>query len=612
MNNSRTKKNTMSAAFLATVLLLGSTHTAFAATTFTRDLALGASGNDVTALQQMLIKENFSIPSGPTGYFGAQTKAALASYQAAHNIVPAAGYFGPTTRASVNASGDTGTDTNGTTTPPTGTLSGGEATLRSFDLVSGNDLDEGDTNQEIAVAEFDVKGGDVRVQRITLEVTGDNASLSTQPWRYLDTLAVYNGSKKVGSIDVGSKNDWDKDGTTYVVDIPVDTIIKAGKSAELSIRADAQSSIDSGNLNQTFSLIIPKNGIRVIDGERIQHYVGSDTDIVRVGFNGEDSGKLSLREASDNPEAGVIVADNRDMSDKADVLAFEVRNANDAEVDLTDLTVRVNAEFAGSSVAGEDVDNIIRRATLELDGKTYQGKMQNADSGAYEGSIVFKNLKTSVAGDDTIDGVITVELYGSDNRYDSGAILTFDLLSADVKAEGNRSGDDSEVTGSVLGNEMTVTTESGISLSGRSTAAVVTTPSSGTTPSFGTYTLRFDVTAVGDDVFIPRSVAVDGAATTTAGVRVVNISTPYVGSVSTLITSSAKQYNNDFFVVREGDTKTFTVNVVLLDPQTVGYYQLGIDFVQFSSTGSDVNTLQKLEVDQNKQSFSTDPIYIPE
>lgn len=68
---------------------------------FNRDLDLGATGPDVTALQTWLIGKGFAIPAGATGWFGAQTQAALAAYQAANGISPAAGYFGPKTRAVV-------------------------------------------------------------------------------------------------------------------------------------------------------------------------------------------------------------------------------------------------------------------------------------------------------------------------------------------------------------------------------------------------------------------------------------------------------------------------------------------------------------------------------
>jgi hypothetical protein len=70
---------------------------------FTRDLHLGMSGDDVTALQQFLIDNGYAIPAGATGYFGLQTQAALAKFQSDHGIAPAVGYFGPVTRALVNS-----------------------------------------------------------------------------------------------------------------------------------------------------------------------------------------------------------------------------------------------------------------------------------------------------------------------------------------------------------------------------------------------------------------------------------------------------------------------------------------------------------------------------
>jgi ELWxxDGT repeat protein len=75
---------------------------------FTRNLKIGMTGEDVKALQQFLNSKGFTVsPSGPgskgneTQMFGALTKNALAKFQAANNITPAAGYFGPITRALV-------------------------------------------------------------------------------------------------------------------------------------------------------------------------------------------------------------------------------------------------------------------------------------------------------------------------------------------------------------------------------------------------------------------------------------------------------------------------------------------------------------------------------
>jgi|GEM_PF-6279649 hypothetical protein len=65
----------------------------------TVDLTVGSTGSAVTCLQQNLIAAGYSIPAGATGYFGAQTKAAVSSWQAAAGVSPAAGYFGPISRA---------------------------------------------------------------------------------------------------------------------------------------------------------------------------------------------------------------------------------------------------------------------------------------------------------------------------------------------------------------------------------------------------------------------------------------------------------------------------------------------------------------------------------
>lgn len=75
---------------------------------FTKDLWLGVMLNDVKELQKYLNKKGFLVatsgngsPGNETTYFGARTEAALKKFQAANGILPAAGYFGPLTRAYV-------------------------------------------------------------------------------------------------------------------------------------------------------------------------------------------------------------------------------------------------------------------------------------------------------------------------------------------------------------------------------------------------------------------------------------------------------------------------------------------------------------------------------
>ncbi|HEX5774991.1 MAG TPA: heparin lyase I family protein [Candidatus Paceibacterota bacterium] len=99
------------------------------------DLALGASGTDVLALQEFLLDDGHTIPAGATGYFGTQTQAALAAYQQSRGITPAAGYFGPLTRVVVAA-------TEGSDLASAAAPDNTAATVLTRDLVEGDTGDE--------------------------------------------------------------------------------------------------------------------------------------------------------------------------------------------------------------------------------------------------------------------------------------------------------------------------------------------------------------------------------------------------------------------------------------------------------------------------------------
>jgi uncharacterized repeat protein (TIGR01451 family) len=81
-----------------------------AAALIARDLSVGSTGADVKTLQIYLNTHGFILsaegpgsPGQETEKFGALTRAALAKFQAKNGISPALGYFGPKTRAFLNA-----------------------------------------------------------------------------------------------------------------------------------------------------------------------------------------------------------------------------------------------------------------------------------------------------------------------------------------------------------------------------------------------------------------------------------------------------------------------------------------------------------------------------
>lgn len=67
---------------------------------FSRDLTVGSTGPDVSALQNYLkTTDHFPFAVGTTGYFGDVTRGAVAAWQSSNGLVPPAGYFGPLSRA---------------------------------------------------------------------------------------------------------------------------------------------------------------------------------------------------------------------------------------------------------------------------------------------------------------------------------------------------------------------------------------------------------------------------------------------------------------------------------------------------------------------------------
>ncbi len=555
---------------------------------FTRDLTLGSSGADVIALQNFLISKGFTIPAGATGYFGAQTQAALARYQAANAISPAAGYFGALTRAHVTTASGTGTPTT-PTNPSTGngSLKGGEADLSNFDLTredsSGN---EGEEEVAIATAEFDVDDGDVRIERMEILVEGANTSLNTQPWRYFDRIAILADGDEIADKDTDSRSDWSKAGNGYRLTLTgLKHVVREGDTAELTIVADIADNIDSSDLSQTFTFRIADRGIRAVDSEGIQQYIGEDSETVSFGFGAEENGDLRVSANSDNPDASILVADEDRESDEYEVFAFDIENRDDVDSLITDLTITVSGMNQG--IAASD---IIRTATLELDGDDFRG-----DVGA--SAIEFEDLDFDIDGDDEVTGTLIITLV----RNATSTPIAFSLANANVEAEGAKSGNTASVSGSASSETHTVAL-TGVAVKAGSTSQSVVTPGDNASATYGTYSIRFQVSALEEDAFIATTTGSSG----TVGVAYEIGGMTYAGAQSAILTSTARTQNG-FYVVREGKTETFTLTVTL-DPSAAGTFDVRLASVRFNDEASLAGSTT-FEV-PNDSGYRTNPVYI--
>ena len=182
-------------------------------------LTMGSSGAEVTNLQNFLISKGFSIPAGATGYFGAQTQTALAAFQTANGITPAAGYYGPITAAkvaSMMAPMVPPTTTPGTT-PSTSTLQGGAGDITVTERSSGveDEVLEGEEDVKILGFEVEAEGSDVAVTSVRVEFQ-HTGSGSDRLNRYVDEVSIWMGSEMVGSASADDFSENSEIGRAHV------------------------------------------------------------------------------------------------------------------------------------------------------------------------------------------------------------------------------------------------------------------------------------------------------------------------------------------------------------------------------------------------------------
>ena len=569
---------------------------------FTTDLTIGSNGEAVRQLQSYLNRKGFTVAVSGAGsagmestYFGGLTQTALARYQAAMGVSPAAGYFGPLTRARVNADCTTvpNPNPNPNPGPDNDELEGDEANLSDFELRSeDSNGNEGENGVEIATAEFDVEDGDIRIGRIELMASSTDLSASTRPWDYFDAVTVIVNGDEVFDMDVDSRADWREvgDDVYRLTMTGIDEIVRMDDRAEITFAFDIADNIDSEDLDQEFDFYIEDRGIRAVDAEGIQQYIGDDSETVSFGFGEEESGYLTVESSDEDPDASILVSDEDEESDEYTVFAFEIDNDDDVDALITDLSIGVT-----TSGGGIDADDVIRRATLVADGDEFDGDLS--------GNVIdFDDIDVEIGGEDTM----TFELMITLVRNATTTELTFDVDgAADIEAEGLDSGDDSVIGGSAESATHSVA-DLGIMVTPRSTDQRVVT----VTPvdsSYGQYTIRFSVEAIDDDVYIATTSASTTPATTGVTYEIEG-SEAFVGATTSFLSSTAGT-TNGFYRVREGRTETFTLTVTL-NPTTSGIFQVNLDTITFndvaSFTGASIFT-----VDSDNDDFQTDPVNIP-
>jgi len=577
---------------------------------FTMDLTMGASGAEVTALQNFLIGEGHAIAAGATGYFGAQTQAALAAYQSANGISPAAGYFGPITRAKVNAEcsmDDDANDDDANDDDDSGELSG-EASLDSVDMKSGEETDIEEGQEDAPVADLDVEfaDGDARITRIDLELVATGSE--EDPWDTFEDISLWVDGEEVGREAADDEDAYldEDDGSIRLSGL--DIVAEEGEEMTITIAVTTQSGIDDVPATWT----VGATAIRYVDGDDVTSTDTTTGDLdssspATTDFDIEEEGgddELVIRTSSEDPDATTLQLDADDRSDWTTVFAFRL-DTDDSTNDIT-----VNELPIGLTVSSSTASTFINDVQLVVDGEVYD------DYTATDGYAA-ASYRFDTDGDLVIDAgeEVTVEVQVEFNALATGSegVTIFGTASStgtNIDAEGADDLGDSQMEGSATGETHTLRT-SGVTLEpGEMTEEEEINSDTDTTDDEGHFTIEFDVTAFDEDIYVSKSASLSSSTSSgTSGVHylITNGSGTEVGTTTPSATlSSSADTESTRYVVREGETETFTLTVVY-NPGTSGFYGVQLYSFNFNDSNAAPDTYQRALPGSD---YETDPLSI--
>ena len=572
---------------------MSSTTTTSGSVMFTTDLTLGSTGASVTALQNWLISKGFAISAGATGYFGAQTKAALAAWQAANGVSPAAGYFGPITRAKVNGMVTTTTTTTTTTTGP---LAGvGRLTNISTLGNTTSDIKEGDSATNVIGVSADATGGDVAIQRVDVEFDIANSGGSANLDKYVSDVSVYLDGKKLASMN---PSNGDKDARNWTLRFAgLNGVIKAGKSGDLYVKVTPVSSIGASEDGDTVSVTLATDSVRAVGSDGISEtYVSSTTQSFTVST--VTAGTVTVSAGSNNPKASQIAVSSSTTTGVT-LLDFSLK-AKNQDLDVNDLAVSL-----GTSDSLTDVVSTVKL----MKGSTVL-KSKSVSAGTY-GVITFDNLNETISKDATENYSVVVDIRG-DSAYADGTTLIasttltgWDLADAD--------GATVTPTSVAVGNTMTLTA-TGISVT---KGAFTASTAAGLTGAgdIATFTMPFTVTAGDNDVFVAGA-ATRGTGNNSGNITYGTTTTSTSGATGMPVASLnvADTVSGDlagsYYKITANTSRTFTLNVAITATTTgavtAGYVGTIINSIAYGATSGALTSY----FTSNLDTFKTNDVYV--
>lgn len=543
--------------------------------TFTANLGQGSSGVDVMYVQ-MLLNSNSATQVAATGvgsagsetqFYGPLTEAGVTRFQnkyASEILTPlglaaGTGFFGPSSRAKANtllavapAPPPPPPPPPGTEPPPPPpdeiTTPGAEGSVIvtvNSNPASGAVLNTGETEAVTAV-DVQVTGSDVLVSRLDLQ-------FDTRAWLYISEMTVSDGTTSK-TIAVTEANTTEVTvGSVYSVRVgDLNILIPKDTTKKLTVTVKAVGSLPVGTTTKDIVLTFKANAIRGTDGAGLSQ-TGPTADLGgtrTITVQEPSTADLELTAHADNPKARAVLVNSTAETTGVTLAVFNLKAKNN---DAILRTVEV-----------EDTDSIATSASnapkvLYLyDGDT----LLSSTSSLAAASATLANIDLTIPKDTTKTLTLKADLAKATGNYEEGATSTWTVGTdaSSINAEDASSFAAATVSGSKVtaGTAYMYIKAPKLALAATPTVEDVGgNPSGSSSPTALRGTLKIAITAQGGDIYVPAY-----SATTASNGLEASSGRDAASATVTMSYSSDADFgdsNNTTYVVRSGQTQTFTV-----------------------------------------------------
>lgn len=588
--------------------------------TWSRNLRVGDRGIDVMKLQQFLNTQSDTrvtsygagSPGFETQYFGQLTANAVARFQAKYaaevlypvGVFSPTGYFGPSTRNKANSlcgsaipypsdddndrdddrDDDDRDDRDDDDDDRRGDVDDlrGEGTLDTFEIddASNDDIEEGAEDEDIAELTLEARDGDILLTRMDVAVVGINSPEEDEPWDVFEDFSLWVDGDRVARFDDADDEDeyLDEDDGTFRFR-NLDLVLEEDEEVEMIIRASVQNNVDGAGTDADWSVAVEE--VRYFDADDVatdEDNVDDMGTFVEFSIVTEGEGEeLNFSLSSDNPDAMDIVVDTDRTTDDETILIYEIE-AEDNDIEIDNLFVTV--------VTSDTTSDVVDDIELEIDGEYFRDDsrvVNSAFSTTYEfdidGDIVIDE-------DDEVEVEVIVDLKAQEGRYPNGTTIRAQVTSSERDMTDAEGADDiTEFSGTAIGDNHALVA-AGISVDRDSVET--DTAVSGSDDTVGEFEIEFEVTAIEDDFYITDDTSrIPASANTGVAYEITAPGGFLPGSsdISAILSSSADEETDGVFTVREGDTETFTLYVII-NPNVAGQYRVGLAEVNYDDDPS--------------------------